>query len=74
MFEVEGGAKFNGLAPLIEHHMKFPVLDASMSVLNLGHPFYATSFFPANVSQRISELYGKSGFWEEFEVSGNEWR
>ena len=81
MFEVEGGAKFNGLAPLIEHHMKFPMLDTSMSVLNLGHPLYTTSFFPANVSQRISELqkpnpdvYWKTCFWEEFEVGGNAWR
>ena len=81
MFEVEGGAKFNGLAPLIEHHMKNPMLDTSMSVLNLGHPLYTTSFFPANVSQQISELlkpssdvHEKTYFWEEFEVGGNAWR
>ena len=81
MIEVEGGAKFNGLVPLIEHHMKNPMLDRSMSVLNLGHPFHTTSFFPANASQQISELqkpnpdvYGKTGFWEKFEVGGNAWR
>ena len=79
MFHVEGGPEFNGLAPLIEHYMKNSVVDTPMSVLNLKHPFYATSFFPANVSQRISKLlkpsldvYWDTGFEDEYSVGGNE--
>lgn len=41
----------------------------------MKHPYNATSFLPANIGQRVQELqkqnqevYGKAGFWEEFEV------
>ena len=52
------------------------MVETSGIVITLKHPYHATSFLPANVGQRVSELqkqtkdvYGKSGFWEEFEVS-----
>ena len=45
------------------------------TIINLRHPYNATSFLPANIGQRVQELqkqnqevYGKAGFWEEFEV------
>ena len=75
MFHVEGGPKFDGLTPLIEHYMKNPMVKTSGSMIHLKHPCLTTSFFPDNIFQRVSELqkqvqdvYGKSGFWEEFEV------
>ena len=56
----------------------FPLLPAppsSGTMINLKHPYNATSFLPANINLRVSELqkpnndvYGKAGFWEEFEV------
>ena len=53
----------------------------SGTVIHLKHPFHATSFLPANIVQRVSELqkqnqdvYGKAGFWEEFEVGEDFWR
>lgn len=46
-------------------------------MIKLKHPYNATSFLPANIGQRVEELqkqnhdvYGKAGFWEEFEVIG----
>ena len=73
---VEGGPKFNGLAQLIEYYQKNPLMETS--VLKLKHPLHSTSFLPANIVQRVSDLqkqnpdvygvYGKAGFWEEFEV------
>lgn len=48
---------------------------SSGTMINLKHPYNATSFLPANINLRVSELqkpnndvYGKAGFWEEFEV------
>ena len=76
-FDVGGGAKFESLTSLVEHYKKNPMVETSGIVITLKHPYHATSFLPANVGQRVSELqkqtkdvYGKSGFWEEFEVSG----
>ena len=75
MFHVEGGPKFDGLTPLIEHYMKNPMVKTSGSMIHLKHPCLTTAFFPDNIFQRVSELqkrvqdvYGKSGFLEEFEV------
>ena len=75
VFDVGGGPSFDGLTPLIEHYKKNPMVETSGSVIHLKHPFHATSFLPANIFQRVSELqkqnpdvYGKAGFWEEFEV------
>ena len=75
VFDVGGGPTFGGLTPLIEHYKKNPMVETSGSVIHLKHPFHATSFLPANIFQRVSELqkqnpdvYGKAGFWEEFEV------
>ena len=74
VFDV-GGPKFGGLTPLIKHYKKNPMVEMSGLVIHLKHPFHATSFLPANIFQRVSELqkqnpdvYGKTGFWEEFEV------
>ena len=75
IFDVGGGPTFSGLTPLIEHYKKNPMVETSGSVIHLKYPFHATSFLPANIFQRVSELqkqnpnvYGKAGFWEEFEV------
>lgn len=79
-FNVGGGPKFGGLTPLIEHYKKNPMVTISGLVLHLKHPFHATTFLPANIFQRISELQklnpdmcGKTGFWEEFEVCRVYW-
>ena len=73
VFDVGGGPKFDSLTQLIEHYNRNPVVEASGSVLK--HPLRSTSFLPTSISQRISELqkqnpdvYGRTGFWEEFEV------
>ena len=75
MFDVGGGPQFISLSDLIEHYKTNPMVETSGSVIHLKHPFHATSFLPGNIIQRFQELqkqnqdvYGKAGFWEEFEV------
>jgi len=74
IFDVGGGPTFSSLAQLMEHYKKNPMVETSGTVVHLKHPFHATSFLPANIFQRVAELqkqnqdvYGKAGFWEEFE-------
>ncbi len=76
-FDVGGGPSFSSLPEMIEHYKKNPMVETSGVVIHLKYPFHATSFLPSSISQRVSELekqnqdvYGKAGFWEEFEVSG----
>ena len=76
LFDVGGGPQFSSLNELVEHYKKNPMVETSGAVIHLKHPFHATSFLPANIFQRVQELqkqnqevYGKAGFWEEFEVS-----
>ena len=78
VIDVEGGPKFTSLTQLMDYYQKNPLIETSGSVLHLKHPFHATSFLPANILQHVSELqkpnpdvYGKAGFWEEFEVCGS---
>ena len=75
-FDVGGGPTFPSLTELVEHYKKNPMVETSGTVINLKVPFHATSFLPANIASRVVELqkqhqdvYGKAGFWEEFEVS-----
>ena len=75
-FDVGGGPTFSSLTELVEHYKKNPMVETSGTVINLKVPFHATSFLPANIQARVVELqkqhqdvYGKAGFWEEFEVS-----
>ena len=75
LFDVGGGPQFNSLSDIIEHYKTNPMVETSGSVIHLKHPFHATSFLPGNIIQRVQELqkqnqdvYGKAGFWEEFEV------
>ena len=75
VFDVEYGPKFDSLTNLIECYQKRPMVETSGSVIRLKHPCLTTSFFPDNIFQRVSELqkrvqdvYGKTGFWEEFQV------
>lgn len=74
-YDVGGGATFPNLTSLVEHYKKNPMVETTGTVINLKHPYHATSFLPANIGQRVNELqkqtkdvYGKAGFWEEFEV------
>ena len=74
-FDVGGGPTFPSLTELVEHYKKNPMVETSGTVINLKVPFHATSFLPANIAGRVVELqkqhqdvYGKAGFWEEFEV------
>ena len=76
VFDVGGGPQFSSINELVEHYKKNPMVEKSEAVIHLKHPFHATSFLPANIFQRVQELqkrnqevYGKTGFWEEFEVS-----
>ena len=75
LFDVGGGSKFDSLTQLMEFYKKNPMVETSGSVIHLKYPFHSTSFLPANIFQRVSELnkqnpgvHGKTGFWEEFEV------
>ena len=70
-----GGPDFNSLTELIEHYKKTPLVETSGTVINLKLPYHATSFLPGTIPKRVAELqmqnqdvYGKAGFWEEFEV------
>ena len=76
-YDVGGGPSFVHLSEVIEHYKKNPMVETSGTVINLKVPFHATSFLPNHISQRAGELgkqnqdvYGKAGFWEEFEVRG----
>lgn len=73
-YDVGGGPSFVHLSEVIEHYKKNPMVETSGTVINLKVPFHATSFLPNHISQRAGELgkqnqdvYGKAGFWEEFE-------
>ncbi len=75
MFDVGGGPSFNSLQELMDYYKKNPMVETSGVVIHLKFPFHATSFLPSSIKQRVSELekqnqdvYGKAGFWEEFEV------
>ena len=75
-FDVGGGPSFSALTELIEHYKQTPLVETTGRVIPLKHPFHATSFLPSSIKQRYTELekqtqdvYGKAGFWEEFEVS-----
>jgi len=75
LFDVGGGPTFDSLTQLIEHYKENRMVETTGSVIHLVHPFHSTSFLPANISQRVSELnkqnpdvHGKTGFGEEFEV------
>ena len=74
-FDVGGGPSFSSLNELVEHYKKNPMVETSGVVIHLKHPYHATGFLPAKINSRVSELqkqnqevYGKAGFWEEFEV------
>ena len=75
LFDMGGGPKFSSLMEVVEHYKKNPLVEINGRVLDLKHPFHSTSFLPMNIGKRISELetrnehmYGKAGFWEEFEL------
>ena len=77
-FDVGGGPSFSSLNELVEHYKKNPMVETSGVVIHLKHPFHATGFLPAKIEARVAELqkqnqevYGKAGFWEEFEVSNS---
>lgn len=74
-FDVGGGPKFSALTELVEHYKETPLVETTGRVIHLKLPFHATSFLPSCIKQRYTELekqtqdvYGKAGFWEEFEV------
>lgn len=74
MFDMGGGPQFRTLPDLIEHYKKNPLVETSGRVINLKSPFHSTSFAPLHIKLRVQELekqnhemYGKAGFWEEFE-------
>ena len=76
-FDVGGGPKFGSLTELVEYYKKNPMVETNGTVINLKVPFNTTSFPAADIQTRIAQLqkmhqddivYGKSGFWEEFEV------
>ena len=73
-FDMGGGPQFPSLPDLIEHYKRNPLVETSGRVITLKSPFHSTSFSPLNVKLRVQELekqnhemYGKAGFWEEFE-------
>ena len=75
-FDVGGGVDFPSLEALIEHYKANPMIETSGRLIELKHPEHATTFFPTSIHKRVAELekqsndvYGKAGFWEEFEVS-----
>ena len=73
-FEVGAGQVFVTLAELIEHHRQNAMVEKTGTVVTLKQPYNATRFYAASIQKRVEELEvigagGKSGFWEEFEVS-----
>lgn len=73
-FDMGGGPGFPSLNDLIEHYKKNPLVETSGRVIHLKMPFHTTSFLPVHIKLRVQELekqnaemYGKAGFWEEFE-------
>jgi len=74
-YDVGGGPSFSSLNDLVEHYKKNPMVETGGAVIHLKHPYHATAFLPGNIIARVVELqkqnqdvYGKAGFWEEFEV------
>lgn len=73
-YDVGGGLKFVSLTELVEYYKKNPMVEHSGIVLDMIHPFNATSITALDIDDRIEELCkenpdlaNKEGFWEEFE-------
>jgi len=73
-FDVGGGEKFNDLTSLVEHYMTTPMVETNGEVVELAKPLNTTKVGASSILSRVAELsketdpvYGKTGYWEEFE-------
>eukprot|EP00055_Hartaetosiga_balthica_P004278 m.10953 g.10953 ORF g.10953 m.10953 type:complete len:537 (+) comp3753_c0_seq1:82-1692(+) len=74
VYDLGGGRQFPDLKSLIEHHKKHAIIEGKNRVLKLENPVNATRLNAAAIKDRFEELsretddvYGKAGFWQEFE-------
>lgn len=73
-FDVGHDPKFDSLPDLIDYYKRTPVILKSGHSIYLKAPFKTTSFLPSHITSVVAEMevqnqdvYGKSGFWEEFD-------
>jgi len=73
-FDVGGGEKFGSLTELVDHYRTNPMVETSGNVVTMDKPCNATQMSVLAIPKRVLELdretdpvYGKTGFWEEFE-------
>eukprot|EP00056_Hartaetosiga_gracilis_P020275 m.18453 g.18453 ORF g.18453 m.18453 type:complete len:537 (-) comp8319_c0_seq1:20-1630(-) len=74
IYDLGGGKQFPDLKSLIEHHKKHAIIEGKNRVLKLENPVNATRLNASAIKDRFDELsretddvYGKAGFWQEFE-------
>lgn len=74
-FDVGGGEKFKDLKDLVDHYKMNPMVETSGNVVNMKKPCNSTKVSAKKISERCKELdqdtdpvYGKAGFYEEFEA------
>lgn len=74
-YDVGGGDQFDDLSKLVEHYKENPMVETSGNVVKMGNPLNGTKVAAASITGRVEELsretdpvYGKAGFWEEFET------
>ena len=73
-FDVGHDPKFESLPDLIDYYKRAPITLKSGRLIYLKAPFKTTSFLPSQIATIVAEMevqnrdvYGKSGFWEEFD-------
>lgn len=74
-FDVGGGEQFEDLTGLVEYYKENPMVETSGNVVQMTIPLNGTKVSAASIVGRVEELsretdpvYGKAGFWEEFEA------
>ncbi|XP_065842334.1 tyrosine-protein phosphatase non-receptor type 11-like [Oscarella lobularis] len=74
-FDIGGGERFGTLTDLVEYYKRNPMVETTGTVVHLRQPFYATRITVERIGERVDQLaqqrqdvYGKAGFWEEFEM------
>ncbi|KJE96754.1 protein-tyrosine-phosphatase [Capsaspora owczarzaki ATCC 30864] len=73
-YDVGGGESFSDLTKLVNYYRENPMVETTGSIVTLKNPLNATKINVSSIKGRVTELeketdeiYGKAGFWEEFE-------
>lgn len=73
-YDVGGGEQFADLGTLVKHYQDNPMVETNGAVVKMTEPFHATRVSAASIQARVAELsketdevFGRAGFYDEFE-------